>query len=142
MSTEFRVFLLVAAAVAGFCFRAGEQSVTAQQLPNCPSVDCRDVFAWSVAGFNPASADDPVTGKASTHAMVGIYTPNQAASLPVSASGQYQRYEYPTVNSACAKINGAWPSPVEMTKATGNQTNAGTPTRNVCTPKKGGGGED
>ena len=88
MGTKLKVFLLLSAAVSGFCFRAGERTVAAQ-LPTCPVHDCKDVFSWHVSGFNIASAHDANNNQYS-HAMVLIHAPAPGAALPVIASGDVQ----------------------------------------------------
>jgi hypothetical protein len=144
---EKMIVLFCAAVLAGFFFHLGQKEVGAAPLPNCPTVDCLDVYAWTT-NTTPNAADiwsaqaDMAGTIMSTQAIPVIYTPKVGANLPLVPSGNFYRWKWFLSTLTCAQINNANPVPQEVTlppDAGGNLD--GLRSQNSCTPGQAVGGD-
>jgi len=147
MSSGLKLYLVVAAALSGFCFRMGESYVSAQPPP-CPNYACKDVYAWWTngnPGGNQCSAvsglGDPKTH--TTHANPGIFATSSNGQMPIiTTTNPIDRLTYSTHNPTCGKnAQGQWQTPQEVVP-TGVLTATHPINQSYCTPKAPGGGEE
>lgn len=145
MSSGLKLYLVVAAALSGFCFRLGESFLSAQ-IPACPQYDCKAIYAWWTSGFGTTCSAVSATGQPTTHethAFPSIYATSSNGQLPLlDPKNKIDRLTYPTNAVTCGKnAQGQFQSPQE-TVPTGVLTATQAIDQKHCTPKAGGGEEN
>jgi hypothetical protein len=132
--------LLIGAVVCGFFIRLGESRSLAVPIPNCPSCNCKEVYAsWGTApggtkcySYQRVGATYPfVQGDNTTRALT-IYSPACVGKLPFIAAGTLDRWIWPNNSASCQNDDGTFPSPQEVQVAGTPPVKDGNIARRIC----------
>lgn len=136
MRKNHAVFMLIlAAALCGFSLGAARREVRAAPLPPCSSYQCKTLFSWFTSE-NYVSAED-LDGTNTKTAVTPIYAPGPTGEKSpwISDGVNYNKRRWSQADFTCAKMNGQYPAPEEITPKGIKFTEIlSSPPKNHCTP--------